>query len=72
MARLPSGEQLAKVDILVEFEADDVVANPHDGRSDLLRGYLDIDLLARGRGSFDEGHQSAGGEVLDANQLLTG
>ena len=46
VARLAPGEQLAKVDILVELEADDVVAGPHDRRRDLLRRQLDVDLVA--------------------------
>src|SRR5690348_16116208 len=70
VARLATGKKLAKIEILVELQTDQIIADPHDRGRDLLRRKLDIDMTADlGRGAR-YGHQPAGRQVLDLDQLL--
>ena len=54
VARLAPGKQLAEIDILVELQADDILAKPDDGSRDLLRRQLDVDVLPDLRGIGDD------------------
>ena len=56
---------LTEIQVLVELQANDVVADPHDGCRDLFRRELDLNLLTDCGHVRNDRHQPAGGEVLD-------
>ena len=56
-----AGFSTDEIEVLIEFEADDVPANPYDGRRDLLRGQLDLNLIANRGHVRNDRHQSTGG-----------
>ena len=70
MALLAPGEQLAKIEVVVELEAHEVLASPDHARRNCFRRQFDADKLANGGRSADEGHQAACRKIFDADKLL--
>ena len=69
--RLAPGKKLAEVDVLVELEADDVVARPDDRCRDFLARTARCSTCSPTVGDVgDDRHDPAGGHVLDPDQLL--